>query len=147
MHKVSSIAIQGGEGSDKIIGGDANGEQSIYGGDLADIIYGGDFGSGDQKLFGDFMENGQTRIPILGGNDKIYGGSNIAGDQIIAGGTFDDKIFSGSNISGRQVKLYGDNDIDADGMAVNEDPNRRNMNDGNDLITIGNNNNMVFAYG
>ena len=90
--------------------------------------------------------NGLTGVPTLGGNDKIYGGSNISGDQILAGGTFDDKVFSGSDITG-SLFIYGDNDVDGGDMATNEDPDGRNMNDGNDLITVGNNNNMVKAYG
>ena len=53
--------------------------QSIYGNDGDDFLYGGQYGGGAQTLFGDNNENG-TGTPVLGGNDRLYGGSNITGD-------------------------------------------------------------------
>ena len=77
-HLTGNAILEGGDGMDKLIGGNDNGTQIIYGNDQDDIIYGGDGGVTSQELFGDFKLVG-TGSPALGGNDKIYGGSNIAG--------------------------------------------------------------------
>ena len=81
--------------------------------------------------------------PTLGGSDKIYGGDDVTGTQTIAGGTYDDTIWSGSNVSG-DIKIFGDNDSTT---PLTEDATAFNINDGDDLIQIGNNNGNVFVYG
>ena len=81
--------------------------------------------------------------PILGGNDKIYGGDDIAGTQTIAGGTYDDTIFSGFNVVG-DITIFGDNDAL---VPLVENATGLSINDGDDLIDIGNNNVNVKVYG
>ena len=36
-----------------------------------------------------------TDWPELGGDDKIYGGNEVGGSQILVGGPYSDKIYSG----------------------------------------------------
>ena len=127
---------------DKLIGGNDNGTQKMYGNDQDDIIYGGDGVVTSQELFGDFKLAG-AGSPALGGNDRIFGGSDMAGDQTIAGGSFDDHIFSGNNVGG-DIKIYGDNDGQLRDM---EDALGFNINDGDDIIEVGNHNNLVTVYG
>ena len=81
--------------------------------------------------------------PILGGNDKIYGGDDIAGDQTIAGGTYDDTIWSGTNVTG-DITIFGDNDTST---PLVEDETGLNINDGDDIIDVGNDNSNVRVYG
>ena len=81
--------------------------------------------------------------PILGGNDKIYGGDDITGTQTIAGGTYDDLIYSGTNVSD-DITIFGDNDT---ATPLTEDAAGLNINDGNDIIDVGNDNMNVKVYG
>ena len=74
--------IYGGDGNDKIVLGNDNISQYAYAEDGDDIIYGGDRFTGFQNLHGDTpvaISNGLE----LGGNDKIYGGSNATGETLI----------------------------------------------------------------
>ena len=80
---------------------------------------------------------------MLGGNDTIFGGDNLLGDQILVGGVYDDNIFAGDDIDG-DIKVYGDN---ISSTPLVEDNQAYNLNDGNDIITIGNNNVDVSAFG
>ena len=73
---------------------------------------------------------------MLGGNDTIFGGDILLGDQILVGGVFDDKIWGGDDIEG-DVKIYGDN---ISSTPLDEVNDAYNLNDGNDIITIGLNN-------
>ena len=75
-HLAGNTVLRGGDDDDKIIGGNDNGDQRLYGEDHDDIIYGGDAVVTDQELFGDFKFY-FDQIPIVGGNDKIYGGDDI----------------------------------------------------------------------
>ena len=79
----------------------------------------------------------------MGGNDKIYGGDDLPGPQTLVGGVYDDQIWSGDQIIG-DLKIYGDN-ISATPLV--EDAAGYNLNDGDDIIDIGNDNANVFAFG
>ena len=141
-HLAGNTVLRGGDDDDKIIGGNDNDTQKIYGEDHDDIIYGGDAAVTSQEIFGDFMLAG-LGTPILGGNDKIYGGDDIIGTQTIAGGTYDDTIWSGSNVTG-DITIFGDNDTST---PLVEDEIGLNINDGDDIIEVGNGNMNVKAYG
>ena len=80
---------------------------------------------------------------IQGGNDKIYGGDDLPGAQTLVGGVKDDQIWSGDLIVG-DLKVYGDN---KSATPLDEDAAAFNLNDGDDLIDIGNDNGNVFAFG
>ena len=85
-------------------------------------------------------------MPSIGGNDKIYGSSNLTGNSLLIGGVFDDLILSGDNIGG-DVTIYGDNRV-LNGQAVTDyDADGLNINDGDDIIDVGNNNLTVVVVG
>ena len=140
--KVADTRILGEDDNDKLIGGNDNEMLFMAGGDDDDIIYGGDRTVTSEELFGDSELNG-TGTPVEGGNDQIFGGHDILGTQTIAGGTFDDWIWSGTNVTG-DIKIYGDNDTST---PLTEDATALNINDGNDIINIGNGNGDVFVWG
>ena len=83
----------------------------MEGNDGNDIIYGAADGA-NETIFGDYsaatITSDENGIPVLGGNDKIYGSDNLTGDQTIAGGTYNDWIYSGRDTMG-VIKIYGDN--------------------------------------
>ena len=61
----------------------------------------------------------------------------------MSGGVFNDKIWSGNNNTG-SITVFGD--ISAN-TPLTENAEEANFYDGDDIITIGNNNANVFAYG
>ena len=139
--------LYGGAGDDKIIAADGQtADHYMEGNDGNDIIYGAVDGA-NETIFGDFpaatITSDENGIPILGGNDKIYGSDNLTAAQTIAGGTYDDWIWSGTNIMGA-VKIYGDNDSTT---PLTEDSSALNINDGEDIIYIGNDNTLVYGWG
>ena len=108
------------------------------------MIYGGDDIVTSQELWGDLeQDETDTPSPVLGGNDRIYGGSVIAGTQKIYGGTYDDMIYSGDNVTG-QITIFGDSATSSPNV---EDATAFNLNDGDDIIDVGNNNTIVKVYG
>ena len=96
-----------------------------------------------QEIFGDENEDTGTPMVFWGGDDKIYGGDVGAGSQTLVGGVHDDQIWSGDQIVG-DIKVYGDNKT---ATPLDEDAAAFNLNDGDDLIDIGNDNGNVFAFG
>ena len=118
----------------------------MEGNDGNDIMYGAVDGA-NEDIYGDYpaasITSEENGIPILGGNDKIYGSDNLTGDQTIAGGTYNDWIWSGTNVMGA-VKIYGDNDS---ATPLTEDSSALNINDGDDIIYIGNDNTFVYGWG
>ena len=116
-HKIaSSDSIDGGEGNDKIIGGDDNYGQYFYGEGGDDIIYGGDNTGTDvpyyQWLHGDLNSlygyAYEDYYPGLGGNDQIWAGNGTSYELWVTGGPYDDKIWSGNDHTG-DIIIYGDN--------------------------------------
>ena len=105
----------------------------MEGNDGNDIIYGAEDGV-SESIYGDFLRAVITLeedgIPILGGDDRIYGSDNLAGAQFITGGTYNDFIMSGTNVMG-PIAIYGDNDS---GTPLTEDSSGLNINDGDDII-------------
>jgi len=117
--------LYGGDGQDKIYGGDAvDGKQTMAGGDGDDWLVGGDGGDGDtQYIYGDsadhsddwngtdYYEEWSVNNPWYmmtdTGNDVIYGG-DYTQDQYLIGGYGDDKIFSGNDNQETYVYIYGD---------------------------------------
>ena len=139
--------MYGGAGDDKIIAADGQiADHYMEGNDGNDIIYGAVDGA-NEDIYGDYsaasITSEENGIPILGGNDKIYGSDNLTGDQTIAGGTYNDWIWSGTNVMGA-VKIYGDNDS---ATPLTEDSSALNINDGDDIIYIGNDNTVVYGWG
>ena len=67
----------------------------------------------------------------------------MTGAQIIAGGSFDDYIRSGENVAAA-ITIYGDNNTST---PLDEDDLSFNINDGNDIIDVENNNMLVKVYG
>ena len=101
----------GGPGDDKILMavGTATTDQQISGGRGDDIIYGVDYGYGE-NLYGDLrFELDGYGVLTEGGEDKIYGSDNLLNDQFIHGGKGNDFIMSGNNTGG-DIKIYGDLD-------------------------------------
>ena len=139
--------MYGGAGDDKIIAADGQtADHYMEGNDGNDIIYGAIDGA-NESVFGDFpaatVTSEESGIPTLGGNDKIYGSDNLTGTQTIAGGTYNDWIYSGTNVVGA-IKIYGDNDSTT---PLTEDSSALNINDGDDIIYIGNGNTAVYGFG
>ena len=135
----------GGTGDDKIVFS-TNPVVKVVGNDGSDIVYGRD-GLGMavgppsvQKIYGD-----ETAIAItadadlagVGGDDKIYGGSDMQANIQYVGGPGSDLISVGGNIMGTVV-VTGDN-YDAPVMILTEDDTGLNQADGDDIITLGNN--------
>ena len=151
IHKLSNLSrLEGNDGDDKLISGEEIMVlSSIEGNGGNDIIYGAD--SGTQEIFiGDQsrldITNEENDMPSIGGNDKIYGSSNLTGNSLLIGGVFDDLILSGDNIGG-DVTIYGDNRV-LNGQAVTDyDADGLNINDGDDIIDVGNNNLTVVVVG
>ena len=118
----------------------------MEGNDGNDIIYGAVDGA-NETIFGDFpgttISIDESGIPVLGGNDKIYGSDNLTGTQTIAGGTYNDWIYSGTDVMGA-IKIYGDNDSPT---PLTEDSTDLNINDGDDIIYIDNDNTLVYGWG
>ena len=139
-HKIYASYLYGGNGQDKVYGGDGTrnylygdgGDDWLHGGDNADamVIYGDTFGE-------------QT-----GGDDVIYGGNNGTNGQLLVGGKGDDKIFSGTGMNNpahshgsaeEGIHVFGDNYNfeDSEGAEDLQTRKRGADGDGDDLIDIG----------
>lgn len=100
----------GGTGDDKIIFYGTSAMIAIEGNDGDDIIYGTDGigvagGPRQQKIYGDESNTSITAnadLAGVGGDDKIYGGSDMLSNFIYAGGPANDLISLGSNLTGTQ---------------------------------------------
>ena len=136
----------GGADDDKIIFFN-NPMVKVAGDDGSDIIYGND-GLGAavgppslHKVYGDetFVAiSADADLAGVGGDDKIYGGSDILmGPTIYAGGPGNDLISMGSNLTGA-FTVTGDN-YNTPGMILTEDETGLNQADGDDIIILGNN--------
>ena len=80
----------------------------MKGNDGNDILYGSDKGGRAtlEYLYGDnSISESDNGISSLGGNDKIYGGSNV-NTSILIGGIMDDYIVSGDNTN--TLLVFGD---------------------------------------
>lgn len=125
-HKfTTSQSLIGGDGHDKVYGGDGGGStadlhlQLLAGNDGDDWLEAGDNHTGKIFVYGDSakinIENGSdgygngssSAISKDVGDDVLYGGDGTAGTQYLVGGYGDDKLFGGSNTTGT-VKLFGD---------------------------------------
>ena len=75
--------MYGGAGDDKIIAADGQiADHYMEGNDGNDIIYGAADGA-NETIFGDYpaatITTEENGIPVLGGDDKIYGSDNLTG--------------------------------------------------------------------
>ena len=133
----------GGTGDDKIIFYGTSAFMEVEGNDGDDIIYGTDGigvagGPRQQKIYGDESNTSITAnadLAGVGGDDKIYGGSDMLSNFIYAGGPANDLISLGSNLTGTQL-VFGDN---FSATPLTEDDTALNQADGDDIITLGNN--------
>ena len=94
----------GGNGSDSIYG-DARHELRGIGG--ADVLIAGPRGSTGQELFGDAFD----LLPgARGGNDRLEGGDEMAGDAVDMNGAIGgrDIVDGRDNVLGSDVRLFGD---------------------------------------
>ena len=177
-HKVEDVnRLYGGEGEDKIYGGDYGMDPRVAGGAGDDWIDGGDNQQGTEVIYGDsadFVNDWSDYKSSYGaenpryyqtntGNDVIYGGDNGAGDSYIHGGYGDDKLIGGHGLTGDYGYIWGDSgfsvwdsftsDADyADLPAYGLDQNTINKyglpNDGDDLIDLGDSPDIVTGlYG
>jgi len=147
-HKVTGYGVHyGGDGSDKVYGGDATDFNLLVGNAGDDWIEGGDF-TGDQYIYGDNVSDvtdfdyggdyaGEFDFLRDVGDDFIYGGDSGTGVQELTGGYGDDKLIGGSNIAGITM-IYGDHREGNIEIPDDEwDKFTGAMNDGDDLIDFG----------
>lgn len=141
-------SLIGGDGHDKVYGGDGGGStasnlQLLAGNDGDDWLEAGDNHTGDIVMYGDSAfenfvigsdgyGNGSTSSNKEAGDDVLYGGDGTAGDKLLIGGYGDDKLFAGSNTTG-QVRLFGDRVIKGSmGFDSNDVAE-----DGDDILSLG----------
>ena len=170
-HRAKGQSLYGGAGNDRVYGGDgaaANGNfQVMAGNDGDDWLQAGDNLAGDLFMYGDDVSPGCCSFESLGpyydegqylrdrGDDVMYGGENIQGDQYLSGGYGDDQVFPGPGSEGDYVYAYGDQpegNIDpyklADGSVWSK--YRGAPDDGDDIIVMGDHPDLgvgTFAYG
>ena len=107
------IGENGRGGNDLLFGG--NGSDSIYGDSRhellgiggADVLIAGPRGSTGQELFGDAFD----LLPgARGGNDRLEGGDEMAGDAVDMNGAIGgrDIVDGRDNVLGSDVRLFGD---------------------------------------
>ena len=138
-HKAKWSRLQGGDGHDKVYGGDGHGggDDYLLGNDGDDWIKGGDYSASLQELHGDSIEYYGDEYNDTG-DDLIYGGNNGMSGQLITGGYGSDKIFSGAGIVGDYGS--GTNKIEVWGDYKNSNYRYRGSEDGkdgDDVIDIG----------
>jgi len=163
--------LYGGDGEDKIYGGDANPNALYIGGDGDDWIESGDNATGDEYIYGDSpdLKDDSTFDYIVAygdadpryvtndrGDDVIYGGDNVAGDSYIHGGYGNDKIIGGHGLQSDYVKIYGDSgksvfdDLEeglGNGLTNTQVRFEGSPNDGDDLIDFGDSPEVDYLYG
>lgn len=137
-HKIYASALYGGNGQDKVYGGDGT-RNYLYGDGGDDWLHGGDNAKA-MVIYGD------TFLEQTGGDDVIYGGNNGTNGQLLVGGKGDDKIFSGTGMNDPEdssddegINVFGDNYIyeDSEGVEDLQTRKRGADGDGDDLIDIG----------
>lgn len=147
-HKASVYQrLEGGNGQDKLYGGDGAAQVYLAGNDGDDWLQGGDNATGPQDIYGDTYGSPESQT---GGDDVIYGGNNGEDSQFLVGGKGSDKIFSGHGMENADgdsnkysVTVYGDNYHEID-------EKRGEDGDGDDLIDIGDSPNItgsITAFG
>ena len=88
--KATTQALDGGAGDDTLKGGDEVENQEVAGSGGNDFVKGGDDVVEDQTLYGDWSAadkengtNGYKEGKSKGGEDEIWGGNRIGGEQSI----------------------------------------------------------------
>ena len=177
-HRLNKSAYMwGGEGSDKIVAGDDIGKDlAISGGHGDDKIYGGDYANDDVYLYGDWHDYDDKHFDNIKSHDlfreddflfedqedwiNYYGDDVIMitdtwkDDAIVVGGYGNDTILGANDSRGDTLYVFGDNMKFHDEFQDEDyDQKAGGPRDGDDIIDIGDNNNLdgdgdpIYVYG